>query len=104
MSKFERGPAETYEVIWNSGHVEYLDAHQVLLPPDENFFSLGRGIFGSTETQTKPSRGWVFHAEIEGRWTLLLAAPAEDIKSVRNVTHTRDSAGGTSCPPHDPSP
>jgi hypothetical protein len=41
-------------------------------------------------TRTTQPRGWLFHGEIDGHWELLLSAPAEDIKTVRNVTHTSD--------------
>lgn len=94
---YDYGPLDTYEIIWQSGQVEYVQAHQVLMPPTDGFpTSFGGGVYGSTDTATKPPRGWVFHGQIDGRWKLLLSAAAEDIKSVRNVTHTRDSAGGAS--------
>ncbi|MET8430133.1 hypothetical protein [Nocardia sp. NPDC004860] len=82
---FDYGPLDTYEIMWASGHIEYIQAHQVLLPPDEAILGLFSG-----ETTTRKRSGWTFHGEVEGRWKLLLFAPAEDIKSVRNVTHTRD--------------
>lgn len=86
MDKYEYGPLDTYEVIWSSGHIEEIQAHQVLMPPDEML----SGLFGGVTT--KQFRGWTFHGEIDGHWRLLLSAPAEDIKSVRNVTYTRDRA------------
>jgi len=90
---YDYGPLDTYEIVWTSGHVERIQAHQVLLPPDDSSpFKLGKGVYGSTVT--KPSRGWAFHGEIDGRWRLLLSARAEDIVSVRNVTHTTDYLGG----------
>lgn len=91
---YEHGPLDTYEVIWNSGQIEYIQAHQVIMPPLESPFSMGSGVFGSAGATTKPRGGWTFHGEIEGRWKLLLAADPADIKSVRNVTHTSDRAGG----------
>ncbi|WP_063023659.1 hypothetical protein [Nocardia niwae] len=94
---YDHGPLDTYEIVWTWGHVERIQAHQVLLPPDDSFpFKLGEGVCGSTETVTKPRRGWAFHGEIDGRWRLLLSARAEDIRSVRNVTHTTDDLGGAS--------
>jgi hypothetical protein len=91
---YEYGPLDTYEVIWNSGQIEYIQAHQVIMPPIESPFSMGAGVFGSAGAETKQRGGWTFHGQIDGRWRLLLSAPAEDIKSVRNVTHTTDRAGG----------
>lgn len=86
MSRFEYGPLDTYEIVWTSGHVEYIQAHQVILPPDD---SVADAFFpGSVATRRRD--GWMFHGQIDGRWKLLLFAPAEDITSVRNVTHTRD--------------
>lgn len=87
---YDHGPLETYEICWTSGHVERIQAHQVLMPPEEMPFGLGGGIFGRTQTEVKPRRGWAFHGEFDGRWTLVLSAPAEDIRSVRNVTRTSD--------------
>lgn len=68
---FERGNPHTYEIAWSSGHVEQISAHQVQTPKDRDDL-------------------WTFMAEIEGKWTLLLAVPAGDIRSVRNVDHTSD--------------
>jgi hypothetical protein len=86
--KYEYGPLDTYEIVWASGHIERIDAHQVIMPPDEMLSSL----FGALGTLSKPKKGWMFHGEVDGRWRLLLTAPAEDIRSVRNVSHTRDQA------------
>lgn len=81
---YDYGPLDTFEIAWTSGHVERIKAHQVRPPmPD----ALG-SIFGATRTKRRD--GWTFHGEIDGRWKLLLFAPAEDIVSVRNVTHTHD--------------
>ena len=91
MSVPERGPLNTYEVIYNSGHVEQVQAHQVIMPFDMP------SLFGSPST-TKDQR-WTFHGEIDGRWTLLLSVPESDVRSVRNVTHTVDQpkiTGGAS--------
>ena len=89
MTKFEYGPLDTYEIVWATGHVEYIQAHQVLMPPNDIVSAFLPGA-----TATKKRDGWTFHGEIDGRWKLLLFAAAEDIKSVRNVTHTRDEIGG----------
>lgn len=84
LEKYDHGPLETYEIVWASGHVEHIQAHQVLMPSPD--FS---GIFGGVVAVQREKR-WTFHGEIDGRWRLLLTAPEADIKSVRNVTHTVD--------------
>jgi hypothetical protein len=76
MSEHDYGPVQTYEVVWQSGHMERIQAHQVIWPG--NALSL----FG---VATKPPRV-VMHAVLDGRWTLMLSAPEEDIRSIRNVT------------------
>jgi hypothetical protein len=93
---YDYGPIDTYEIIWNSGHIEYIQAHQVMMPPEELPFGRRGGLFGRTATEVKAPRRWAFHGEFDGRWKLVLSAPAEDIPSVRNVTHTSDRAGGAS--------
>lgn len=80
LAKYDHGPLDTYEVIWNSGHIEHVKAHQVLAPRPP--------LFGLT---SPGDNRWVVHGEIEGRWRLLLIAADEDIRSIRNVTHTRDA-------------
>jgi len=89
-TKFEYGPLDTYEIIWTSGQVEYIQAHQVLTPQSP----ITAGLFG--EEKQKPA--WTIHGEVDGRWRLLLTAPVDDIRTVRNVTHTHDvaeSGGGS---------
>lgn len=93
---YDHGPIDTYEIIWNSGHIEYVQAHQVLMPQDDAITDMFSGLFGSTRANVKPRSTWTFHGEIDGHWRLVLHAPAEDIRSVRNVTHTRDEVGGVS--------
>ncbi|MFC4128862.1 hypothetical protein [Nocardia rhizosphaerae] len=89
MSKFEYGPMDTYEIIWASGQVERIAAHQVIAPPSDLMAPLFSGA-----TATRKRAGWMFHGEVDGHWKLLLFAPAEDIITIRNVTHTHDTAGG----------
>jgi len=78
----ERGPVNEYEVIWKTGHVDRLMAHQVSWPGGASDAIFGRGT-------VRPERVR-FHAEVDGRWTLMLDAPADEISTVRNVTHVRD--------------
>ncbi|MEU2106428.1 hypothetical protein [Nocardia sp. NPDC019255] len=91
MTKYDHGPLDTYEIVWESGHVEYIQAHQVITPPRDPMSAWLPG-----ETWTKTRGGWTFHGEVDGRWRLLLAVRADEIRSVRNVTHTRDEIGGAS--------
>ena len=86
--KYDYGPLRRYEVIWMSGQVEYIDAHQVITPQADSFSAL----LGSVGTATRQTPAWMMHGEVDGHWQLLQWAPAEDIRSVRNVTHTRDRA------------
>lgn len=91
MEKYDRGPLQTYEVIYTSGHIERVQAHQVIMPPSDSGF-LG-GFFG-VDVQTKREGRWTFHGEIAGRWMLVLSVPESDVKSVRNVTQTADDLLG----------
>jgi hypothetical protein len=77
---YERGEPDEFEVVWKSGHVDRLKAHQVTWP--SNTFDL----FGG---QQGPARV-LFHGEVDGRWRLLLSALEDDIRSVRNITHVED--------------
>ena len=79
----ERGPLLTYEIQWQSGHVETVQAHQVLLPLSPN------GIFGEAfgaSQQPKVAPRVTFHGEFDGHWRMVLTALAEDIRSIRDVT------------------
>lgn len=88
---YDRGPLQTYEVIYNSGHIERVQAHQVMMPPSDTGF-LG-GLFG-VDVQTKKEGRWTFHGEFVGRWMLVLSVPETDVRSVRNATQTVDHLGG----------
>lgn len=86
---YEYGPLDTYEIHWASGHVETIQAHQCILPQN----ALLGGLFGSADDE-KIAPHWTFHGEVDGRWRLLLTAPADDIRTVRNVSHTNDVPAG----------
>jgi len=92
---FDYGPVQRYEVVWMSGHVETVLAHQITWPQNGSFILAG--MFGSTpEAGGKASRVQ-FHAEVNGRWLLTLSALEEDIRSIRLVTAEEpipDFAGG----------
>lgn len=77
MSGIDRGPLHRYEVTWANGHVEYVEAHQALMPAPPS-------IFGGDDRPPV----WAFHGEINGRWRLVLSAPAAVISVVRDITLT----------------
>jgi hypothetical protein len=86
--RFDRGPLQTYELIYTSGHVERIQAHQVVMPQTEL-----PDVFG-IQVRTRHEARWTFHGEFDGRWTLVLSVPESDVKSVRNVSLTADDLGG----------
>lgn len=77
MSTFEYGEPTTYEITWKSGHVERIKAHQVTWP--NNMANL----FRRDDQPEKPQR-IMFHAEINGQWTLQLMTFEDEIRSIRN--------------------
>ena len=81
MTGIDRGPASEYEVIWQNGHIDRLKAHQVSWP--------GRGRVFMDQPATGPSVVQ-FHAEVDGRWQLILSAPEDEIAVIRNLTHAND--------------
>ena len=70
-SDYDYGPLQTYEIIYRSGYVETVQAHQVQLPHD--------GFFG------KPDPFVTIHGEFDGHWRLVMRVPGEDILSIRLV-------------------
>jgi hypothetical protein len=80
---YGRGPLQSYEITWMSGHVETIQAHQVDLPQRSAF--LAHDALGVTAATDDRSRVEV-HAEIDGRWLLVLFAPEKDIRTIRLVT------------------
>lgn len=71
------GDPDIFEITWQNGHVERVRAHQVSYP------NAARGFFGATQVPQRVD----FHAEIDGRWTLMLSALQDDLRTVRNVTN-----------------
>jgi hypothetical protein len=88
MSDFERGPVQTYEIVWHSGHVERVQAHQVITGGDSDIV---REYFG-IKSDRQPIV--TFHAEINGHWTLTLRAMQADIRTIRLVTADEPIPGG----------
>ena len=72
----ERPAPDVYRVEWKTGRVETITAHQCLTPSNHRLFGEGK-------------ERWLFHGETDGHWGLLLAAEADAIASVRNVTALR---------------
>jgi hypothetical protein len=77
VSEIERGEPEVYEVVWMSGHVERVLAHQVMHTGN------ALALFGGNP-EAKPRVR--MHAELNGRWLLTLDALEDDIRTVRLVT------------------
>ncbi|MFD6565330.1 hypothetical protein [Micromonospora profundi] len=80
---FNHGPIQQYEITWMSGHVETVPAHQVSYPHRGMAFTR-QVIDGLPEEPGAPRVQ--LHAEIDGRWQLMLSAREEDIRTMRNVT------------------
>jgi hypothetical protein len=76
VSDNERGPLRSYEIIWHSGHVETIQAHQVSWPNNSAAVLFGAQL----------PRIIHFHGEIDGRWTLVLHADEAEIRTIRDVT------------------
>ena len=76
----DRGEPDEYEVVWKTGHVERFKVHQVSWPNNVRYGFV-------TDSPPLP-RTVCFHAEINGRWTLMLQADEADIHTIRNITQT----------------
>jgi hypothetical protein len=70
---FDRGPLQRYQVIWKSGFVEEVEAHQVLIPMGMDFL---------VDTPPKPRR-LLMHGEVDGHWRLILDADYDEVTTVR---------------------
>ncbi len=87
---FNYGPLQYYEIVWMSGHVETIPAHQVTYP------HAGMAVAGMTfgiAAEAGPPRIRI-HAEIDGHWLVTLSALEEDIRSMRLVTTGERIPGG----------
>lgn len=80
---YNRGPLQHYEIVWMSGHVETVPAHQVTYP-HRGLFMTAALAGGMPESMGRPRVQ--IHAEIDGHWLLTLSALEEDIRSMRLVT------------------
>jgi len=76
VSGIDRGPLQSYEITWTTGHVEVIQAHQVTWPD--------AALFGPPAENPRIA----FHGEFDGRWQLVLSTAEADIARIRNVTVT----------------
>lgn len=83
MTDFQRGPVDRYEIVWRSGHIETVLAHQVSWPQN-GMYAFGGRVVMLTEHQG-PAQVH-FHAEIDGKWKLTLVADEADIQTIRLLT------------------
>lgn len=75
----DRGPADEYEVVWRTGHVDRFKAHQVTWTGGSLLFMAPQSVHVR------------FHVEDDaGRWVLVLDALQDDLLTVRNVTKVDD--------------
>lgn len=72
---YDHGPLVPYQVMWRTGHIETIHAHQVIWPNG----ALG-ALFGQADLRDERV---MLHGEIDGHWRLLLVADASDILSIR---------------------
>lgn len=93
MSDHDRGPLQTFEITWTSGHTETIQARQVSWP--QNGAGLAAFMFGG-ETKTETVRHVHFHGEFDGKWTLVLSAREDDLRTIRNVTTGEPTPGAAS--------
>jgi hypothetical protein len=73
----ERGPLQSFELTWSSGHVETIKAHQVS-------YQGNSPMFGDPGRKARID----FHGEIDGHWMLILSALEDDLARIRNTTQT----------------
>ncbi|MFC3988784.1 hypothetical protein [Actinoplanes siamensis] len=88
----KHGRPDVYEIVWISGHVERIKAHQVSFP--EAGLAFARATLG-TAREVGPPRVRIY-AEVNDEWRLILAAREEDIRSLRLVTDGEPVPGGAS--------
>ena len=90
---YDRGPLQTFEITWMSGHAETIQGHQVSWPHNGHALT---DLFGGVDTKADVARHVHFHGEFDGKWTLVLSAREDDIRTIRNVTAGEPLPGGDS--------
>ena len=78
-AEHEYGEPVEYQIMWKSGAVETIKAHQVSWPNNLRFSMFGASQGGAARTIQ-------FHGEFNGRWQLVLSANEDDMISVRNLS------------------
>lgn len=87
MSDYDYGPVQTYEITWRTGHVEQVLAHQVSWPTKG--IAVAAGLYSDMVTTVDQQLNYSqiqFHAMLNGKWLLTLAADEDDIRTIRLVT------------------
>lgn len=76
IERHDYGPLRTYEITWMNGHIERVQGHQVHHSGNIPLLFGGR-----------PERArFTIHGEFDGRWRMVLTAPEEDVRTIRDVT------------------
>lgn len=73
---YDHGPLRTYEITWTNGHVEQVKGHQVMSS------GMTDGLFGHSPRRPR----FTIHGEFDGHWLLVLTAPEDDVRIIRDVT------------------
>jgi hypothetical protein len=74
----DRGPLDTYQIIWQDGRIEEIQAHQVTTC--RSYTAINDGLEFTPDEEIARVE---FHGEFDGRWKLALSAPAKDIRVIR---------------------
>jgi hypothetical protein len=74
--RYDYGPLRTYEVIWQSGHIETVQGHQV------TFSGTADAMFGRPDRTPR----FTIHGEIDDHWRMVLTGLEEDVATIRDVT------------------
>lgn len=75
--RHDYGPLQSYEIVWMSGHVETVQAHQISWP------NAASGLFGQPASNDPFVR---IHGMFGTHWRLVLQVREAEIATIRNVT------------------
>lgn len=85
MTDHDYGPLRTYEITWQTGHIERVQGHQVLFDSAvEGFPTLEGHVIHYEHPRFQ------VHGEFDGHWRLVIAAPEADLLSIRDVTEREE--------------
>jgi hypothetical protein len=82
--RHDYGPLISYQITWKSGHIETIQAHQVLHMGGHSDFM----------RPDMPARVR-FHGEFDGRWRLVMDAPGDEIHTIRETEPALRNEDGT---------